>query len=289
MDRYEHRHHDEQMLSYKLPTTTPRFGDDRGFTLIELLVSMLAAVVVTGALFAILEVSLHQTSLISDKVQANQLGRTSMTRIIDELHSACISPGFTPIQEGSSPTELIFKNAYSSEAVILNAKEAEAKIAGTGIFEHQIIWNSSAKTLTDYVYKSESGEGAEAKFPALDYNSTTHEAANAHPAKGVRIASNVTETEVKGALEPVPIFAYYKYNTESASTSTTGVTTLTPLKSTALTKGEAEEAASVVVSFRQAPFDGKTEHDRYIDLSNQVTLSFSVPNAETPVNASPCE
>lgn len=269
---------------------TPRpvlLDDEHGFTLIELLVAMLAALVVTGALFAILEVSLHQTSLITDKVQANQLGRTAMTRIIDELHSACIAPGFTPIQDESTETRLVFKNAYSSEAVILNAKEAEAKVPGTGVFEHQIIWNPTAKTLTNYTYKSESGEGAEAKFPALDYSETTHEALNARPTKGVLIASNVTQTEEKSSNK-VPIFQYYKYNKESTSGTTAGVSTLTPIKPP-FTESEADEVAAVLVSFRQAPIDGRTEHDRYVDLSDQATLSFSVPNAETPVEAAPCE
>jgi prepilin-type N-terminal cleavage/methylation domain-containing protein len=285
VDRDKHRRHDEQMLSHSPTAPISRVRDEHGFTLIELLVSMLVAFVVTGALFAILQVSLHQTSLITDKVQANQLGRTAMTRIIDELHSSCIAPGFTPIQKESNGTELMFKNAYSSEAVILNAKEAGAKTPGTGMFEHQIIFNASAQTLTDFVYKSESGEGAEAKFPELDYSTTTHEAPHATPTKGIRLASNVTETEEQ------PIFTYYKYSTTTTGSgnSTVPVSTLIKINSTRLTNLEAEETASVLVRFRQAPISGKTERDRAIDLSNQVTLAFSAPNAETPINASPCE
>jgi Tfp pilus assembly protein PilV len=293
MGRSEHRHDHEQMLSHRSTTSAAsRLRHEHGFTLIELCVSMLAAIIVTGAAFAILQVSLEQTSLVSDKVQANQLGRTAMTRIIDELHSACISPEFTPIQESSGESELIFKNAYSSEAVILNAKESEAKTTGTGIFEHQIIWNSSAKTLTDYVYKSESGEGAEAKFPTLDYSTTTHEAAHATPVKGIRLASNVIQTEEKnasGETIKLPIFTYYKYNTTTTSSSSTAVSTLVQVSTTPLPKAEAEETASVLVRFREAPFDGTTKNDRYIDLSDQATLAFSAPNAETPINASPCE
>jgi type II secretory pathway pseudopilin PulG len=286
MDRHKHRHHDEQMLSERpTPIGTP-LGDERGFTLIELLVSMLTAFVVTGALFAILQTSLEQTSLISDKVQANQLGRTAMTKIVDELHSACISQGFQPIQKNSTASDLIFKNAYSNEAVILNAKEAEAKTAGTGSFEHQIVWNSSAKTLTDFIYKSESGEGATAKFPEVDYSSATNEAANASPKKGVRLASNVTQTEEK------PIFKYYKYNKAYSSGATEGLSTLKLILLSSeheLTETEANEAAAVVVSFRQAPVDSKSQRDRFIDLSDQVTFAFSVPNAETPIEDAPCE
>jgi Tfp pilus assembly protein PilW len=290
------------MLSRKPKINPPRIRDDRGFTMIELLVSMLTATIVIGALFATLEIAKSQTTLVSDKVQANQLGNTAMTRIIDELHSSCLSPGFAPIQEKSDENELIFKNAYSAEAVIPNTVEAEAKSKpGTGVFEHQIVWNSSAKTLTDFIYKSTSGEGPEATLPTPDYSSTTHEAANATPTKGVLLASNVTQTEESGGTK-IPIFKYYKYNTTSTSSSTTPDSTLTPILSSYIplkketTTGSTEEkensaenVSSVLVSFRVAPVDGKAERDQYIDLSNQVTLAFSAPNTETPIKYSACE
>jgi prepilin-type N-terminal cleavage/methylation domain-containing protein len=292
MDGHEHRHDNEQMLSHKLTSVSIALRDDQGFTLIELLVSMIAGVVVTGALFAILQISLKQTSLITDKVQANQLGRTAMTKLVDELHSACIAPNFTPVQEKSGESELVFKNAYSSEALLLNAKEAEAKTAGTGVFEHQVIWNESAKTLTDFIYKSESGEGKEAVFPKLDYSTSTHEAPNASPTKGVRLASAVTRSEEKnsaGEVVPLPIFSYYKYNTEYTSSSSTPVSTLVPVSATPLSNEEATETSAVLVRFRQSTFNNNSARDRYIDLSDEVTFAFSAPNAETPINASPCE
>jgi type II secretory pathway pseudopilin PulG len=294
------------MLSHRPTISLPRLADERGFTLMELLVSMLMAVVITGALFAIMEVSVGQTTLITDRVQANQLGRTAMTRIVDELHSSCLAPSFSPIQENSSESELIFKNAYSNEAVILNNKEAEAKTGGTGtgVFEHQIVWSPTAKTLTDYTYKSTSGEGAEAKFPGITSN---HE--HATPTSGVLLASNVTQTEAKnskGETVKLPIFEYYKYSKESSSSSSTPLGSLAaiqneeskqyvPLKaeteagSPAEKENSSNNVSSVLISFRQAPRDGKTEHDRYVDLSNQTTLALSAPNSETPIQDTPCE
>jgi type II secretory pathway pseudopilin PulG len=283
------------MLSHRPTISLPGIRDERGFTLMELLVSMLMAVVITGALFAIMEVSVGQTTLITDRVQANQLGRTAMTRIVDELHSSCLAPSFSPIQENSGESELIFKNAYSNEAVILNNKESEVKPngAGTGVFEHQIVWSPTAKTLTDYTYKSTSGEGTEAKFPGITSN---HE--HATPTSGVLLASNVTQTG------STPIFQYYKYSKESSSSSSTPIGTLTGIESKYLplkaetgsetgTEKEKENrsnnVASVLISFRQAPRDGKAEHDQYVDLSNQTTLALSAPNSETPIQDTPCE
>jgi hypothetical protein len=211
-------------------------------------------------------------------VQANQLGRVAMTRIVDELHSSCLASNFAPIQANSSGTELIFKNAYSSEAVIPNAKEA--KTAGTGVFEHQIVWNKTAGTITDFTYKSTSGEGAEAVFPKL-------ETRNAEPVKGVLLASNITESE-NSAKVKVPVFQYYEYAKESESSATTPLGTLTGLSSP-LTAASAAEAASVLISFRQIPSDKKIEHDQFADFSNQATLALSAPNSETPIQDSPCE
>jgi Tfp pilus assembly protein PilW len=289
------------MLARNPISRFPNIRDEQGFTLIELLVSMLMAVVVTGALFAILEVSVHQTTLVTDKVQANQLGRVAMTRIVDELHSSCLAAGFAPIQAKSSETELIFKNAYSSEAVIANNKEAEAKTAGTGVFEHQIVWNKTAGTLTDFTYKSTSGEGTGAVFPTLDYSSTTHEAPNATPTKGVLLASNVTQSE-NSAKEKIPVFEYYKYATVSSSSASAPLGTLISIKGEYIPLKVETEAgllaekenstavvSSVLISFRQTPSDKKIEHDQFADFSNQATLALSAPNSETPIRDSPCE
>lgn len=278
------------MLTSKLNISFPNISDDRGMTLMELLVAMLMGVVVTGALFGILQISLRQTILISDKVQANQLGRTAMTRIVDELHSSCLAPGFAPIQENSSTSDLRFINAYSNKAVIPTA----------GAFEHQIVWNPAAKTLTDYTYNSNGGEWPKFKFPEINSGHT-----NATPSSGVLLARNVTQTEVrnaKGEIEKLPIFEYYKYATESSSSSSKPMGTLTEITSTYLPlKAESESStltekennteavASVLISFRQAPVDGKSEHNQYIDLSNQATLALSAPNSETPIQDSPCE
>ena len=258
---------------------------EHGFTLIELLVSMLTATVVIGALFEIFIVSLHQTSRITDSVQATQLGRTAMTHVVDELHSACLAREFKPVQENSGETELIFKNAYSAEALLPNTKAAEEKSKpGTGVFEHQIVWNSTAKTLTDFVYKSTSGEGSGATLPTPDYFSTTHEAANAEPKKGILLASNVTETG------STPIFKYYAYGEEYSSSTSEPVSTLTEMTpSTGMKAGEANSVAAVLVSFTTAPIDKQTALSRSAAFSNQVTFAFGAPSSEAKIADGPCE
>ena len=60
---------------------------------------MVTGIIVTGALFAILEVSTRQSSRLSNVAQATQVSRNAMTKIVDQLRSACLSTNFTPVIE----------------------------------------------------------------------------------------------------------------------------------------------------------------------------------------------
>lgn len=238
-------------------------SDDRGTTLIELMVAMMAGLIVIGALFAILEVSLRQSTNLVDKVQADQTGRIAMTKVVDELHSACIAPSFAPIQPGSTTNELIFISSYSSAAEITSAEK------------HKIEYNSAAQTLTDGIYKSEGGSWPNFTYPA----SATSK---------VLLANNVSivkRTKEEG------IFTYYKYSGKATEGSEKPLTTLEYVEGKgALSTTEAAEAASVKVEFNQATPDGNsTSVKRSVNLSSQVTFSFSVPNSETPILDAPCQ
>ncbi len=234
----------------------------------ETLVAMVTGLIVSGALFAILEVSLHQTARAVDVVQATQLGRVTMTRLVQELRSACLSPGFTPVQEKSSGSELVFIGARSEAAAITSAEK------------HQIVWNKEAGTLTDYTYKSTKGEAPNFTFPKL-------ESANASPPAGIRIGEKISQTGSE------PIFQYYKYASAATSSGTEGLSALTPLLASPttekLTEATAKQASSVVIGFNAAPTDGNTKLGRSADYKSQVTFAFSAPDSESTIVAAPCE
>jgi type II secretory pathway pseudopilin PulG len=237
--------------------------EERGFTLIELLVSSLTGLVVIGALFTILDVSLHQTSQLTDKVQSDQLGRTAMTHIIDELHSSCISSEFAPIQEKSEADKLVFITAYSKQAVIPSA------------IKHEILWSKEKDTLTDKYYASSGGSWPSFTFPSS-------------PTSSVQIASNIYPIEENKLLA---IFRYYEYAPEATGTSVTPLSAIKTkeFSSTALGATEALKAASVKITFKQAPTDGYEALSRAVTFSDQATLSFSVPKAEDPIHDGPCQ
>ena len=251
--------------------------EESGFTLIETLVAIVTGVIVTGALFAILEVSLHQSARVVNAVQAAQLSRTAMTHIVDELHSACIAPKFKPIETGSNANELTFINAYSKSSQI-PLSETSASEGQLGAYKHTIKYEKGA--LIDYIFPSTGGAWPEYTF-----------ASTASPKGGVRIGENISQTESpEGSKTLLPIFRYYKYAGESSSTAESPVGTLstTPLAST-LTAAEADETAAVQINFRTTSGDSNPALKRSIDQSSQVTLAFSAPNSEATVSAGPCE
>jgi Tfp pilus assembly protein PilW len=88
-------------------------GDEGGFTLVELLMTMLTSLVIMSAIVMMLTTSLRNQDRINKRVDANQRVRPVMTRIIQELHSACVAPRMTPIigdgtTSGSTGTRISF-------------------------------------------------------------------------------------------------------------------------------------------------------------------------------------
>jgi Tfp pilus assembly protein PilW len=81
--------------------------DEEGTTLVELLVGMGMGMVVLAGLAMVMIVTLHGNARVDARVEATDNARVVMTRIIEELHSACVKPMATPVKEGSTRNTLI--------------------------------------------------------------------------------------------------------------------------------------------------------------------------------------
>jgi Tfp pilus assembly protein PilW len=268
-----------------------RARDRSGFTLIETLVAMVTGVIVTGALFAILEVSVRQSSRLSGVAQATQVSRTAMTHVVDELRSGCLSSGFTPVIGGaevakaSTASRLVFVNGYDEKTS--KVEEPPAELPAAGIHKDVIEYNEGTKQLIDKTYIATSNTPAET---AEKYTF------NANPSSTVKLADNVTPVEEEGKTKP--IFEYLSYNTASSSGTNEAATTLNekePLTATPLTEANAKNAASVIVRFRTAPptkeirQNATPEKNTFADQTSQTIFAFSAPNSETTIVAGPCE
>lgn len=244
---------------------------EHGFTLMETLVAMVTGLVVTGALLAILEFALREQAQITDRAQANQLGRVAMSNIVDELHSSCT--GSKPIQEPSSTLENPLEKSNGKNLWFISsygtAKSGEPLIEEA--YQHDIMWESSKETsstgkplgrLVDYSWKTSGNaqEGFKVSSSLTTKNAT----------KVRRIAENIPESST--------IFTYYNYN----STGTALEASSLPLSTTKA----AENVTKVTIAFTQASTDKDTRSDRTVSFSDSVLLRLDPTTSE---EVAPCE
>ena len=261
------------MLS-ALPHLAPRLRSRHGFTLVETMVALVTGLVVTLALFTILEVSSRQTGRISEVAQATNIGRTAMAHVVNELHSACVVSGFRPVKSGSTESKLIFVSGYFPE------KANEKTEPEYGFVRKNQIELAGGKLLEEK-WKA-SGEEASGEYPWTSLGKTI-------------LATNTTQTEEGG--KAVPVFTYYKYGTSYSTGSSEAAQTLTKMTvgSTAISSAEASEVAAVGVAFRTEPykreykFGGNSESGTSLNQSTMTTFALGSPNSETTIEAKPCE
>lgn len=248
--------------------TREALRSERGFTLIEVLVAASTSVLVAGALMGILTISTHQSKLLTDRVQANRTARTTMNKLVNPLHSACLAAGFAPIRSPSGklsgPTRLVFVNAYTAAAAIPSATEKP----GEGAYLHEVEYVAATKKLIDKAYPSTSVTS----WPEITFSPTATQSV---------LGEHVTQAE----------FEYYKYATAPATESGSApVGTLTSLgKGATLTETSAKEVSAVQIRFTMTPVNGDVRASRSVAMSNLVTFAFSAPGAETPIVDGPCE
>ncbi len=260
---------------FSLTPILARLRNQDGFTLIEMLVAMISSVIIVGALVLLFEITINQTSRINETAQANQAGRVTMTGLVDELHSACLSQGYTPVYEKSTEQKLRFAAAFSEKANIPYSAAAE----------HEIVWNESKETLTEYKYAGTSGENGKIAFSST-----------AESASGRRIGEKISAGEPSGK----GIFHYYKYSTSASGSEKASEQALEeiPLKAETEELGSkaADEVAAVSVTFRAGAFrnellSSETKAKKAVpaELSTQVTFAFAAPNSEAPISDAPCK
>jgi Tfp pilus assembly protein PilW len=249
-----------------------RLRGERGFSLLELLVAMAAGIVVTGALLAILEVSLRQETRISDRVQADRIGRTALTNMLDELHSSCTGFGSTAIQAPSTTPTSPLASTGSLNLWFLTAygSSESGAAAVKGVTEHDINWTFTGTsktgaqlgTLTDYAWNSTGGEPPSS---AWTFNSTL----STITAEKVRVlAKNVVPKESS------TLFHYYQYDTVSTD-ATYGQ--LVPLTASELppTSTTAKKIAKATIAYNQAPENGDTREGYETSFSGAVVLRLT--------------
>jgi hypothetical protein len=92
-----------------------RMADESGVTMVEVLISTAAGIVVLAGLTTVIVVTMNANARVSARIDANQQARLAVTRVMQQLHSACVAPKIAPIQATSSGTLLKFIHAAPGE------------------------------------------------------------------------------------------------------------------------------------------------------------------------------
>jgi hypothetical protein len=171
-------------------TPGPRIADERGTTLVELMVGLAAGMVVLAALTMVIVVTLHGSARVSARVESTQRARIVLTQIMEELHSACVSPQIAPIKPESTGSSLVFIHATGSQESAVSPTPTKSVIA----FENGLL--------------------AESDFEVTGGSSpnwTFSETASGPPRQLLAGVSPITPGG--------PIFTYYKYENGALSES----------------------------------------------------------------------
>jgi Tfp pilus assembly protein PilV len=239
-------------MSMTAPPTPLRA--DHGFTLVEMLVAVVSGMVVILATLSVLDISISQSSRISERVDADQRGRLAMEKLMLELHSSCIAFAGNPVEPGSTDTNIKFVSQSGNEAYF------------TSVTKHEVSLNTATHQLTDASYLSTNTAaelGTSWHFPAT--------ATSTQP-----LLTGAFQTAIEGAT--IPVFRYYKYQGGNIS--------VTP-ETTPLSELDAKATAEVTVNFTAAPSSERIEADRKVELTNTAVLRYD-PSSATGTNK-PCE
>jgi hypothetical protein len=247
------------------------------------------SMVVALALFGMLEFTTKSQARLSERTQADKIGRLSMARMIDELHSSCTGFGTTSLQGPSSaptaplastgPADLWFISSYGSTT------SGNAVIST--VYEHDLHWVSTGKTstgesvgtLTDYAFESVKGSGP--GTPAGRWEFPAFSTANAK--KRVLGKEDVIPPTVSGTST---LFQYY-----TLSPATGKFTLLTEKIST---EAAANKIAKVSITLKAAAEPTKKGNtvngglDRVASFSDGVNLRLNPTETGASAIDEPC-
>jgi prepilin-type N-terminal cleavage/methylation domain-containing protein len=225
--------------------------DERGFTVIELMITTALGTALALVVFTMVDVSMSNTASVAARVDANQRARPVMTRLMDELHSACVAANSAPILAGSHDNSISFH--HQTGAAVSPVPEKHTVTVASG-------------NLSQAEYASTGGTP-----PNWTFSST--------PASNQVLLTGVQQAELDpGGL--VPVFRYYAESGGSIST--------TPLP-VPLSSADAKRVIQVVVAFGVKPNSAANgEEEAVISLTDSAVFRFS-PFSEDPTKANgPC-
>lgn len=224
--------------------------DERGFTLIELMIGSAVSLVVLGAILAMTQVATRDQTRVTQQVYANQRGRPVMDRIIDRLHSACVSPGLAPVRSESTENSLIL---YSKSGSAVNPAPNRYVISLSGGKLTETEATGSGTEPTNWTFGSTSSP--------------------------VTLVDGVGTAKVGEPPSAVPLFRYFAYEEGHVATMPLPVP---------LSAENAARTVQVDIAFTVAPKSGSTEASTTVTLTDSATLRIEPASEDSAQVNLPC-
>jgi type II secretory pathway pseudopilin PulG len=256
-------------MSSIVRSMSARLRRQEGFTLVELLAAMAAGMVVLAGLVTVISVTIHQTTATFTRIDATERARSMLNHVQDELHSACLANGVTPIEGGAQGTQV-------SDANNLVFVSQFGTSASPTPVEHKITYSPSAKTLTEFTYSATTAGSDPTKWV---FSSTPVLAA------GRLLLTNVTQISVPTTLPVFQYFAYEQYTDKNGNAAMMLMDGSSPVLGSSsfsnpyplpvpLTTGNAAATAEVMVNLLVGAQGGSHENSQLTSASDPVTDSI---------------
>lgn len=184
--------------------------DESGMTLVELLVATAAGVIVMAGITMAMIVTMRETNRVASHVDANQRARITMTKIIDQLHSACVAPQIAPVREDSTGTMLSFLH-QSGSAVSVTPVLSRVSLVGTTLTESD--YPVSGGAAPNWTFSETASKTTElmtnvspvtAGAPIFTYYSYTNGKISSTPLSSLKEGANANAVQVNVAFETAP-------------------------------------------------------------------------------------
>lgn len=224
-----------------------------GTTMVELLVGLAVGMIVVVGLTMTIIVTLHGNARVDARVEATDNAHLVMTRVMEELHSACISPQIAPVQQGSTGNSLIFWHAARGESTAVEPKPVKTKL----------VYENGSLVQTDY-----------AKTGGTSPNWIFEEEKAGSGSKVILL------TNVAPAAGTTAVFSYYKYENG----------TLVKLTAPSLAKTEAETVIVVKAGLTASPKSTPVKDaGASATITDSATLRLTPPSFNEGSSALPCQ
>jgi hypothetical protein len=224
-------------------------SDERGITIVEMLVGMLIGIAVLGGIVTLVTTTAKSSGRVSERVAVDEVARPQFQRLMNELHSTCVSPGVAPIRAGSTDDAITFLQQTGSDVTVTPVKRV-------------VSWDSATGNLVDTSYAATGGEA-----PDWTFSST--------PEESYRLLTRVEK------IGSTPIFRYYSYSNGQISADPLPV----PLSAEDAAKAVQVDISMAVAPATSAT---SSEAGAPVELVDSALMRFSPSNEDTSQAGLPC-